>query len=227
MAENPILFAFASPLEITPQKARAAGAAVVATSHSAYPNQMDVTAVLPGIFRGLLDARSSHFPLNAQIAAAEAIAATISDEELNADYIYPKVLDYSVAPQVAAAVAAAVVAAGCSRKADTNPEAIAERTRRYVYEGHFPVPPKSNKEMSVSEESLEQHERFQGLLEIYSKIPVKDEHILRQFYLMPRAMEPAKLIQNDPAEVFNLTPRSNLVGVVSDGTAVLGLGNIG
>ncbi|MEZ4646140.1 MAG: NADP-dependent malic enzyme [Chloroflexota bacterium] len=81
--------------------------------------------------------------------------------------------------------------------------------------------------MSVSEESLEQHERFQGLLEIYSKIPVKDEHILRQFYLMPRAMEPAKLIQNDPAEVFNLTPRSNLVGVVSDGTAVLGLGNIG
>ncbi|MBE2197719.1 MAG: NADP-dependent malic enzyme [Anaerolinea sp.] len=227
MAQNPILFIFAAPLEITPQMARAAGAAVVATSHSAYPNHMDVTAVLPGIFRGLLDARSSHFPVSAQIAAAEAIAATISDDDLNADYIYPKVLDYSVAPQVAAAVAAAVIEAGCARREGTNPEAIAERTRRYVYEGHFPVPPKSNRPMSVAEESLEQHERFQGLLEIYSKIPVKDEHILKQFYLMPNAMEPAKLIQQDVAEVFALTPRANLVGVVSDGTAVLGLGNIG
>ncbi|MEM7332694.1 MAG: NADP-dependent malic enzyme [Chloroflexota bacterium] len=81
--------------------------------------------------------------------------------------------------------------------------------------------------MSVAEESLELHERFTGLLEVYSKIPVKDEHILNQFYLVPEAMEPSKRIVENPAEVFTLTPRSNLVGVVSDGSAVLGLGNIG
>ena len=227
MAADPILFTFASPLEMTPQQARSAGAAVVATSHSTYPNQMDISVVVPGIFRGLLDARASHFPVSAHIAAAEAIASTISNEELNPDYIYPKVLDYSVAPMVAAAVAEAVIQAGCSRKPEVKPEDIAERTRRFVYEGHFPIPPKSSKEMTVSEESLEQHERFQGLLEIYSKLPVKDERILKQFYLMPQAMEPAKIIQANPDEVFALTPRSNLVGIVSDGSAVLGLGNIG
>ena len=81
--------------------------------------------------------------------------------------------------------------------------------------------------MNVSEESLDLHHRFQGLLEIYSKVPIKDEHILKQFYLVPNAMEPAELIQKDPSQVFELTPRGNLVGVVSDGTAVLGLGNIG
>lgn len=227
MAKDPILFMFASPLEITPHKAHAAGAAVVATSHSSYPNHMDIAMVVPGIFRGLLDARASHFPVAAQMAAAEAIANAISPEELNPDYIYPKMLDYSVAPKVAEAVARAVIAAGCSRKPEVDPANIGERTRRYVYEGHFPIPSKSNREMTVSEESLEQHERFQGLLEIYSKIPVKDEHILKQFYLMPQAMEPAQLIHKDPGQVFELTPRANLVGIVSDGTAVLGLGNIG
>ncbi|MCI0398943.1 MAG: NADP-dependent malic enzyme [Chloroflexi bacterium] len=81
--------------------------------------------------------------------------------------------------------------------------------------------------MTVAEESLELHERFQGLLEIYSKIPVRDEFILKLFYLNPGAMEPAHLIHDDRQQVFELTARSNLVGVVSDGSAVLGLGNIG
>jgi malate dehydrogenase (oxaloacetate-decarboxylating) len=81
--------------------------------------------------------------------------------------------------------------------------------------------------MSVAEESLELHDRFQGLLEINSKIPVKDEFILKMFYLVPGAMEPTYLIHQNRDEVFALTPRANLVGVVSDGSAVLGLGNIG
>ncbi|MFQ5401152.1 MAG: NADP-dependent malic enzyme [Anaerolineae bacterium] len=81
--------------------------------------------------------------------------------------------------------------------------------------------------MTVEEESLELHDRFQGLLEIHSKIPVKDEHILKLFYLVPGAMEPAEIIYKDKSQVFELTPRGNLVGVVSDGSAVLGLGNIG
>jgi malate dehydrogenase (oxaloacetate-decarboxylating) len=227
MAHSPILFTFASPLELAPQEARAAGAAVVATAHSTYPNQMDITAVVPGVFRGLLDVRASNFPITAQIAAAEAIAGIIDASELHADYIYPKVIDYRVAPAVAAAVARAAIAKGCAKRPDVDPAEIANRTRRFVYEGQLPVPPKSHLPLTVAEESLELHERFQGLLEIYSKIPVKDEHILNLFYLMPQAMEPARIIHKDPGQVFELTPRGNLVGVVSDGSAVLGLGNIG
>lgn len=227
MADSPILFTFGSPLEILPQDARAAGAAVVATAHSTYPNQMDITAVLPGVFRGLLDVRAMSFPIVAQIAAAEAIAGIIDEDELHADYIYPHVIDYRVAPAVAEAVARAAIEKGCAKLTDKSPANIAERTRRYVYEGQLPVPPRSSRKMDLAEESLELHDRFQGLLEIYSKIPVKDEHILKLFYLVPGAMEPAKIIYEDPSQVFELTPRSNLVGVVSDGSAVLGLGNIG
>lgn len=227
MAERPILFTFASPLEITPLAARDAGAAVVATAHSTYPNQMDITAVVPGVFRGLLDVRATAFPIQAQIAAAEAVAGIVTAEERHAEYIYPKMIDYRVAPAVAQAVAQAVIDCGCAKHMDAEPALIAERTRRFVYEGQLPVPAKSDQPMSVAEESLELHDRYQGLLEIYSKIPVKDEHILKLFYLAPRAMEPAQIIAGDPTQVFELTPRANLVGVVSDGSAVLGLGNIG
>ncbi len=227
MAKDPVLFTFAMPLCITPNEAREAGAKVVATGHSTYSNQMDITAVIPGVCRGLLDVRASQFHIKAQMAAAEAIAGIISDEEMHADYIYPRMIDYRVAPAVAAAVAKASLKAGVARKTNVDPEIIRQRTRQFVYEGKLPVPPKSRKEMSVAEESLELHERFTGLLEVYSKIPVKDEHILNQFYLVPEAMEPSKRIVEKPEEVFALTPRSNLVGVVSDGSAVLGLGNIG
>jgi malate dehydrogenase (oxaloacetate-decarboxylating) len=227
MADSPILFTFGSPLEIRPQEARAAGAAVVATAHSTYPNQMDISAVIPGVFRGLLDVRAISFPIVAQIAAAEAIAGIIEDDELHADYIYPNMIDYRVAPAVAAAVARATIEKNCAKLMNKEPAEIAERTRRFVYEGQLPIPPRSNKPMSISEESLELHDRFQGLLEIYSKIPVKDAHILKLFYLVPGAMEPAAMIYEDPSQVFELTPRGNLVGIVSDGSAVLGLGNIG
>ena len=227
MAKDPILFMFDTPLEITPHEASVAGAAITATAHSTYPNQMDITAVIPGVFRGLLDVQASMFPVSAQIAAAKAIANTIQDKDLHPDYIYPRVIDYRVPQVVAAAVAQAVIDKNCARRPDVKPADILERTRRFVYEGQFPVPPKKNEYADVAEESLELHERFQGVLEIYSKIPVKDEHILKQFYLVPNGMEPTKLICEDPREVFNLTPRNNLVGVVSDGSAVLGLGNIG
>ena len=227
MAADPILFIFASPLEMTPQEAKEAGAAVVATSESTYPNLMDITAVIPGVFRGLLDVRARIFPAQAQIAAAQAIANIVSENELNADYIYPKVIDYRVAPAVAAAVAEVVIAKGQAKKTDIQPSEILDRTRRFVYEGKLPVPPKSREPKTVAEESLELHDRFQGLLEINSKIPVKDEHILKMFYLVPGAMEPTHLIHQNREEVFNLTPRANLVGVISDGSAVLGLGNIG
>jgi malate dehydrogenase (oxaloacetate-decarboxylating) len=227
MADSPILFTFGSPIEIKPQEAREAGAAVVATAHSTYPNQMDIASVVPGIFRGVLDVRASRFSWAAQVAAAKALAGLVHDDELHSDYIIPRVLDYRVAPAVAEAVAEAIIKRGDGKRPDITPASISERTRRFVYEGKLPVPPKSNGTMSVAQESLELHDRFQGLLEIYSKIPVKDEHVLKMFYLNPAAMEPSRLIHKNREQVFELTARSNLVGVVSDGSAVLGLGNIG
>jgi malate dehydrogenase (oxaloacetate-decarboxylating) len=227
MSESPILFTFGSPIEIAPQDARAAGAAVIATAHSTYPNQMDISSVVPGVFRGLLDVRAKYFSMEAQIAAAEAIAGLIGERELHQDYVYPAVIDYRVAPAVAEAVARAVIGRGEAKRPDVLPEDIASRTRRFVYEGQLPVPPKQSGPLSVAEESLDLHDRFQGLLEIYSKVPVKDEYVLKLFYLVPGAMEPSALICERPQEVFELTARSNLVGVVSDGSAVLGLGNIG
>ena len=227
MAQSPIMFMFGDPICMSPRDAEQAGAAVVATAHSTYPNHMDVTAVLPGVFRGLLDVQASSFPQEAQIAVAKAIAGVISDEELNAYYIYPKVIDYRVAPAVASAVAKIILEQGLAKKQDITPDQVYARTRRFVYEGQLPVPPKSEREMTLAEESLELHDRFTGLLEINHNVPVKDEFILKQFYLMPEAMEPAKLIAEDSSEAFNVTARGNLVGVVSDGSAVLGLGNIG
>jgi malate dehydrogenase (oxaloacetate-decarboxylating) len=227
MAERPVLFTFGSPIAITPQDAREAGAAVVATAHSTYPNQMDIAAVVPGVFRGLLDVRANTFSLGAQLAAAGAIAGFVPESQLHPDYIYPHLLDYRVAPVVAEAVARATLAEGNAKRPNADPAAIANRTRAYVYEGRLPVDPPSGKEMDYAEESLELHDRYQGLLEIRTNVPVKDAHILEEFYLVPGAMEASKLIVENPDEVFDLTVRGNLVGVVSDGSAVLGLGNIG
>ncbi len=232
MADRPILFTFGSPIAITPQEARAAGAAVVATAHSTYPNQMDIAAVVPGVFRGLLDVRANSFSLGAQLAAAEAIAGFVPEEQLHADYIYPQLLDYRVAPVVAEAVARTTLAESNAKRPNVDPAVVANRTRAYVYEGRLPVEPPSGRphsgqQMDYAQESLELHDRYQGLLEIRTNVPVKDAHILEEFYLVPGAMEASKRIVEDPDEVFDLTVRGNLVGVVSDGSAVLGLGNIG
>ncbi len=227
MAPDPALFLFGVPLGVLPQDAYRVGAAVVATSQSTHPNQMDIASIVPGVFRGLLDVRARRFVVPAQIAAAEALAHIIPDEELHADYISPRIFDYRVAPAVAAAVARATIEKGYAKRTGITPEEIASRTWRFVYEGKLPVPPKSDRPMSIAEESLELHERFQGLLEINNNIPVKDEFILKQFYLVPGAMEPVRLIRDHVEQVFEITARGNLVGVVSDGSAVLGLGNIG
>ena len=227
MARDPALFLFGAPLDLLPQDAYRAGAAVVATSQSTYANQMDIASVIPGVFRGLLDVRATRFSVPAQIAAAEALSALIPNEELHAEYISPAILDYRVAPTVAAAVAEETIAGGYARRPEVTPQAVAESTWTYLYEGKMPVPPKSDKPLTIAEESLELHDRFQGLLEVTSNIPVKDDHILKQIYLVPGAMEPVRLIREHVEAVYDITARGNLVAVVSDGSAVLGLGNIG
>ncbi|GHT10888.1 malate dehydrogenase [Planctomycetales bacterium] len=108
MNPNPILFAMANPVpEIMPDVAKAAGAAVVGTGRSDFPNQINNVLAFPGIFRGALDVRASDITDEMKLAAAKAIADMVTDAELSADYIIPSPLDRRVAPAVAHAVAQA------------------------------------------------------------------------------------------------------------------------
>ena len=116
MARDPIIFACANPTpEIFPDVAKAAGAAVVSTGRSDYPNQVNNVLCFPGLFRGALDVRASKITENMKIAAAYAIAGLVSDEELNADYILPKAFDPRIKDAVAAAVAEAARKDGVAR----------------------------------------------------------------------------------------------------------------
>ncbi len=108
MAEDPIVFAMANPVpEIMPNDAKEAGARVVGTGRSDFPNQINNVIAFPGIFRGALDAMASSITEEMKIAACNAIASLISDEELSEEYIIPKAFDPRVAPAVAKAVAKA------------------------------------------------------------------------------------------------------------------------
>ncbi len=116
MAKNPILFPMANPNpEIMPEVAIEAGAAVVGTGRSDYPNQINNVLAFPGIFRGALDVRASDINDTMKIAAAKAIASFVTDDKLAPDYIIPSVLDKSVANAVAEAVAQAARDTGVAR----------------------------------------------------------------------------------------------------------------
>ncbi|CDA19122.1 malic protein NAD-binding protein [Ruminococcus sp. CAG:488] len=116
MAKDPIVLAMANPVpEIMPDLAKAAGAAVVGTGRSDFPNQINNVLAFPGIFRGALDVRASDINEEMKIAAAKALAGLVSDEELSADYIIPKPFDPRVGKTVAAAVAQAARDSGVAR----------------------------------------------------------------------------------------------------------------
>ena len=116
MNRDAILFACANPTpEIFPDEAKAGGAKVVATGRSDFPNQINNVLAFPGIFRGAFDVRASDINEAMKVAAAEALAGLISDEELNADYIIPAAFDPRVGRTVAAAVAQAARDSGVAR----------------------------------------------------------------------------------------------------------------
>lgn len=127
MAKDPIIFAMANPVsEIMPDLAKEAGAKVVGTGRSDFPNQVNNVTAFPGIFRGALDVRASQINEEMKIAAAYAIASLVSDEERNADYVIPMAFDPRVAPAVAAAVAQAAMDSGVAR-ITVDPEEISKK----------------------------------------------------------------------------------------------------
>ncbi len=117
MNHNPIIFALANPTpEIMPNKAKIAGALVVGTGRSDFPNQVNNVLAFPGVFRGALDVQAKEINEEMKLAAVYAIAELISEEELHVNYVIPNPFDPRVVPHVAYAVARAAVETGVSRK---------------------------------------------------------------------------------------------------------------
>lgn len=116
MNENPVVLAMANPVpEIMPDEAKAAGAKIVGTGRSDFPNQINNVVAFPGIFRGALDVRASAITENMKIAAAYAIASLVDNKDLNEDYILPYAFDERIKDTVARAVADAAVKDGVAR----------------------------------------------------------------------------------------------------------------
>ena len=135
MNQDSIIFAMANPdPEIMPEEAKAAGAKVVGTGRSDFPNQVNNVLAFPGIFRGALDVRATHINEKMKVAAVEAIAGLINEDELHADYVIPAPFDPRVAPNVAAAVAKAAMETGVARL-KVDPEDVKERTQRLAIIG--------------------------------------------------------------------------------------------
>ena len=135
MNKGPVIMAMANPVpEILPDEAIAAGARIVCTGRSDFPNQVNNLLAFPGIFRGALDVRAKEINDAMKIAAANAIASLISESELNETNIIASPLDPRVAPTVAAAVAKAALESGVARRTDITPEDVANHTRELL--GH-------------------------------------------------------------------------------------------
>lgn len=117
MDRDPIIFAMANPVpEIMPDAAKEAGAVVMGTGRSDFPNQVNNVLVFPGFFKGLLRVGATKVTQEMKIRAAEALASVITDEELNADYVLPDAFDERVADAIADAVSAEAVASGVCRQ---------------------------------------------------------------------------------------------------------------
>ena len=116
MAENPVIFSMANPTpEIMPDVAKKAGAAVVGTGRSDFPNQINNVLAFPGIFRGALDCRASEINEEMKVAASYAIASLVGDNELNPEYILPQAFDKRIGKAVAEAVKKAALKTGVAR----------------------------------------------------------------------------------------------------------------
>ncbi|MCL9969892.1 NAD-dependent malic enzyme [Anoxybacillus kestanbolensis] len=130
MNRDAIIFAMANPTpEIMPEDALQAGATVVGTGRSDYPNQVNNVLAFPGIFRGALDVRAKQINEQMKMAAVEAIANLITEDELRADYVIPAPFDPRVAPAVAAAVAKAAMETGVAQVI-VDPKEVEKRTRQ-------------------------------------------------------------------------------------------------
>ena len=133
MNKDAIVMGMANPdPEILPHLAKEAGARIVCTGRSDFPNQVNNLLAFPGIFRGALDVRASEINEKMKVAAAQAIAGLISSEELDEDHVITSPFNPEVAPAVAKAVAKAALQTGVARRHDMTPEDVARHTRELL-----------------------------------------------------------------------------------------------
>jgi malate dehydrogenase (oxaloacetate-decarboxylating) len=233
MAPDPIVFALALPEpEISETEAKAGGAAVVATGLADSANQIRSSLITPGFFRGCLDVGASRVNIEMYLAAAQALAAMIPPEKLSPENIIPRQMDWHISPVVSEAVARAAQASGVAQLGpeEMSPRRVHERTERYIYEGELAWLPSQGQDygkLSIDQEALELHQRYQGCVQVYAKVPIKDEVIYRRLYAPAAVAEVCQKILDDPMAAYDYTCKNNLVAIVTDGSAVLGLGNIG
>ena len=230
MAKDPIVFALAlSAPEISYEEAMDAGARIVSTGQSDSPNQLNSSLVFPGIFRGALDVRATGISYELFHAASLAYANQVTDEQLANDQITPDPMDFTCTGKIARAVAQAALDTGVAQLI-VDPASVEEKVQRYIYEGTSawvePADP-SEAELPLDEASLRLHKRYQGVMEITAHIPIRDQHVYNMLYSAPHAAEPCRKIMDNPDEAYDITLKNNLVAIVTDGSAVLGLGNIG
>lgn len=233
MAKDAVVFALALPEpEISEAEAKAGGAAVVATGKADSVNQIRSSLVAPGFFRGCLDVGAERVNVQMYLAAARAVADMIPEERLGPDNIIPRQMDWRISPVVAQAVARAAQETRVAQigPQEMSPERVYERTERYIYEGELGWLPQEGQDygkLSVDEEALEVHRRYQGVIQVFAKVPIKDEIIYRRLYAPEAVAEVIQQILKDPMTAYDYTCKSNLVAIVTDGSAVLGFGNLG
>ncbi|MCA9788183.1 MAG: NADP-dependent malic enzyme [Cyanobacteria bacterium HKST-UBA05] len=229
MATDPFVFALANPNpEISYEAAKEAGAKIVATGRSDYPNQINSTIIYPGIFRGALDVRATTINQDMCSAAARALAGLVADNQLSPDYIMPNPLEFHVSAKLARAVAQAAMDSGAAQH-HVDACTIEDKVMTYIYEGTnaWVNPPSKQTYDSLEEESLDLHNRYHGVIEIKTKLPIRDHYIYKTVYSVPWAALPCQVIRDNPETAYDLTVKNNLVAIVTDGSAVLGLGNLG
>jgi malate dehydrogenase (oxaloacetate-decarboxylating) len=232
MAINPIVFAFSLPqAEISFQAAQAAGVAVYASQQAETPNHLNVAMAYPGIFRGALDVKATSINSNMLVAATLALAGMVEDADLSATRIAPAMLDEPVAATVARAVAMAAMETGVAQTL-ISPQSVEKNVIAFLAEGSAAwVKPENPNipyaSMTTDEKAMELRRRYQGVIETDTPVPMSNKAVFTQLHSLPNAVKACKAIQQDISQLYSLTCKKNLVAVITDGSAVLGLGNIG
>ncbi len=189
--------------------------------------------IFPGLFRGMMDCCLAEIPPHFFVKIAENVARLQDDAGLKEGQIFPDPLDLKIAPTVARTVTQLAKDAYPDRDFPA-PETIYQRAFEKIYTGERPHAgsaylkrsKRKKSSESLAKESLELHEQFRGAIEVVAKLPLRDEFMLK-IISPPQVQVPAEEILQDPLKVFEYSSKSNLVAVVTDGSAVLGLGNIG
>jgi malate dehydrogenase (oxaloacetate-decarboxylating) len=230
MAPKPILFALALPNpEMDYDEARAAGAAVVATRSNTAPNAINASMGYTGIFRGALEVRATEINEAMKIAATISLAGMVNDDDVTAENILPSYLQAEVAATVARSVAQAAVESGVAQ-VFKSPQAVERKVHMFRMNGTsaWVKPEQGNWEhMSTAEKSMEIRRRHGGAVETIAKVPISDNQSFNAVYSPVNTVKTCQEIREHKERVYDLTSKNNLVAVITDGSAVLGLGNIG